>query len=89
MPTLRDSSNGPSEWEIQGDEFQLSTRKNFLTELIQGSVFFVTEIFKQRLDKYSRNSYRGRDGVAKLEGIDISCQLQDSTIPGMRFCYLT
>lgn len=89
MPTLRDGSNGPSGWEIQGDEFQLSTRKNFLTELIQGSVFFVTEIFKQRLDKYSRNSYGGRDGVAKLEGIDISCQLRDSTILGMRFSYLT
>ena len=57
--------------------------KSFLTELVQGSVFFVTEMFKQRLDKYSRENYRGRDGVAKLEGIDISCQLQDSKILGM------
>lgn len=62
--------------------------KNFLTELVQGSVFFATEMFKQRLDKYSRESCRGRDGVVKLEGINISYQLQDSKVLGMEFRYL-
>ena len=83
--SVRDGSSGPNGWEIQGEKFQLGTRKNILTELVQGSVFFVTEMFKQRLDKYSRENYRGRDGVAKLEGIDISCQIQDSKILGMKF----
>lgn len=63
--------------------------KNFLTELFQGNAFFVTEIFKQRLDKYAWKIWTGRDGVAKLEGIDISFQPQDSKTVCMKFKYLT
>lgn len=54
--------------------------KNFLTELVLGSVFFATEMFKQRL----RINILGKVAEVgmgwSLEGINISYQLQDSKV---------
>ena len=36
--SVRDGSSGPNGWEIQGEKFQLGTRKNILTELFRQRV---------------------------------------------------